>query len=89
MKIIKIICMMIFENDEGIFKIEISETSDLLDKKNIYDSLSTGSIYIKSWPVKTLAYYTQNPSIRTYNKRSNDMFVFRCDTFPDCSYTYE
>ena len=40
--------MMIFENDEGIFKIEISETIDLLDKKNIYDSLSTGSIYIKS-----------------------------------------
>jgi hypothetical protein len=86
------------EDDEGIFKIEISETSDLLDKKNIYDPLSTGSIYIKSLPVKTLAYYTHNPSIRTYNqmnfnlkviKGQVDMFVVRCDTFPDCSYTYK
>ena len=86
------------ENDEGIFKIEISETNDIFNKKNIYDPLNTGSIYVKSLPIKRLAYFTHNPSNRIYKqmnfnlkviKGKMDMFVVRCETFPDCSYTYE
>ena len=86
------------ENDEGIYKIEISETKDIFNKKNIYDPLNTGSIYIKSLPIKQLTYYTHNPSNRDYEqmnfnlkviKGRVEMFVVRCDTFPDCSYTYE
>ena len=86
------------ENDEGIFKIEISESNDIFNKKNIYDPLNTGSIYMKSLPIKGLTYFTYNPSYRIYKqmnfnlkviKGKMDMFVVRCDTFPDCSYTYE
>ena len=86
------------EDDEGIFKIEISETNDLFNKKNIYDPLNTGSIYVKSLPINGLTYYTHNPANRIYTqmnfnlkviKGHIDMFVVRCDTFPDCSYKYE
>ena len=86
------------EEDEGIFKIEISETSDIFNKKNIYDPLNTGSIYVKSLPIKGLTYFTHNPSNRNYKqmnfnlkviKGKMEMFVVRCDSFPDCSYTYE
>ena len=86
------------EDDEGIFKIEISEANDIFNIKNIYDPLNTGSIYVKSLPRKKLAYFTHNPSNRIYKqmnfnlkviKGKMDMFVVRCETFPDCSYTYE
>ena len=86
------------ENDEGIYKIEISETNDIFNKKNIYDPLNTGSIYIKSLPINQLTYFTHNPANRDYEqmnfnlkviKGKVEMFLVRCETFPDCSYTYE
>jgi len=85
-------------NNEGVFKIEISETNDKLNMKNIYDPLKTGSIYKKSLHKKGLTYYTHNPVNRTYSqmnfnlkvlKGRVEMFVVRCDTFPECSYTYD
>ena len=97
--IYKDICFVLGNNnDEGVFKIEISETNDILNKKDIYDPLKTGSIYVKSLPIKGLTYYTHNPSYRIYTqmnfnlkviKGRVEMFVVRCETFPDCSYTYE
>ena len=86
------------QNDVGAFKIEISETNDKLKKKNIYDPLKTGSIYKKMLHKKGLTYYTHNPVNRTYTqmnfnlkvlKGRVEMFVVRCETFPDCDYTYE
>jgi hypothetical protein len=41
-------------NNEGAFKIEISETNDKLNMKNIYDPLKIGSIYKKVCTKKVL-----------------------------------
>ena len=86
------------EEDEGIFKIEISETSDKYNHKNIYDPLNTGTIYFRSLHNTGLTYFTHNPSNRIVNEMNfnvkvlkgiMEMFIAKCDTFPDCSYTYE
>ena len=86
------------EEDEGIFKIEISETNDIYKKNNINDPLNTGTIYFRSLHKKGLTYFTHNPSNRNINEMNfnlkvskgiMEMFIVKCDTFPDCYYNYE
>ena len=56
-------------NNEGAFKIEIPETNDKLNMKNIYDPLKIGSIYKKSLHKKGFTYYTHNPINRIYSNK--------------------
>ena len=86
------------ETDEGLYKIEISETKDIINKINIYSPLMTGMIYKKSLSINDITYYTFNPFLRNFTqmnfnlkviKGNIKMFLYTCNNFPYCKYTYE
>ena len=86
------------ENDEGIYKIDISDTKDNLNKMNINSPLMTGIIYKKILSINDITYFTFNPFLRNFTqmnfnlkviKGNVKMLLFSCNFFPYCKYTYE
>ena len=86
------------EKDEGIYKIDISNTKDILNKININSPLMTGIIYKKILSMNDITYYSFNPFLRNFSQMNFNlkvikgdikMLLFSCNTFPFCKYTYE
>ena len=86
------------EENEGIYKIDISDTKDNINKININSPLMTGIINKKILSINDITYYTFNPFLRNFSQMNFNlkvikgdikMLLFSCNSFPYCKYTYE